>query len=142
MPVDASVIETVSTTTHITLTATTFFAPIATSYGACNPENIVSTINGKFITNIHTVNGVSSSFYYVERIANAYDCCVACMQSDTCGAALFSDNYVNIALKQCFQLGNGGVCSGSTPVVGFVADGGTGAAFIASNGNCGQYSYP
>jgi hypothetical protein len=131
-----------STTATILATTSTVFAPVASFYAACNADNIVSTINGNVVAGVRAANGVSNSFYFLQRVVTAYDCCVACIQSDTCGAALFYDTYTNIPLKQCFQIGNGGTCSGSTLVTELVADGNSPAAFIASNGLCGQFSYP
>jgi hypothetical protein len=153
VPVAAATTETVSLITHVTSTVTasstttttltttsTVFAPVATFYAACDTDNIVSTINGKIIANFHKLNGVENSFYYAQRVVTAYDCCVACIQSDTCGATLFYDTYTNIPLKQCFFIGNGGTCSGSMPFAELVVDSNSPAAFIASNGNCGRYS--
>ena len=151
MPVDASSTVTVPATTHVTSTATasstttttltttsTVFAPVATFYAACDTNNIVSSINGNVITNAQSING----FFIVPSATNAYDCCVACMQSDTCGAALFYDTFVNRPQKQCYMVGNGGVCSGSRSVAQLFTDSGTESVFVASNGNCGQFSYP
>jgi hypothetical protein len=142
---------TVPTTTHITETATvsstttttfattsTVFAPVATSYAACDTNNVVSTINGNVIRNAYSYNG----FTNVPGLVDAYSCCVACIQSDTCGAAVFWDTQSGDPYKQCYLIGNGGTCSGSTPIASLNLDDDNGSAFVASNGNCGQYSYP
>jgi hypothetical protein len=151
VPVNAASTETVSTTTHITSTATasstttttltttsTVFGPLETFYAACDTNNLVSTVNDNAITNAQSING----FAFAQDPADAYECCVACLQSDTCGAALFYDTFLGGPQKQCYMVRNGGVCSASSSVASLVVGGGGGAAFIASNGNCGQFSYP
>jgi hypothetical protein len=139
VPTTTHIIETttVSSTTTITLaTTSTVFAPVATFYAACDTNNLVSAINGKVITDGYAGNGFSQ----VSGFVDAYSCCVACIQSDTCAVSLFFDTYFGNPLKYCLFVGNGGTCSGSTQVGSLTVTADTGAAFVASNGNCGRYS--
>jgi hypothetical protein len=149
VPFDASSTVTVPTTTHVTETATvsstttttlattsTVFAPVATFYAACDTNKLVSTINGNVIKQVYVNNG----YTYVPDSVDAYSCCVACIQSNTCGAAAFLDTQSGESLKQCFLLGNGDTCSGSSSVGYLDVDSDSGRAFVASNGNCGRYS--
>jgi hypothetical protein len=132
VPVNAAWTETVSTTTHITSTATasstttttltttsTVFGALETFYAACDTNNLVSTVNGNAITNAQSING----FAFAQGPADAYDCCVACLQSDTCGAALFYDTFLGDPQKQCYMVRNGGVCSASSSVASLVVGG-------------------
>ena len=132
-------VATLSSTSTTTLRTTSAVSgPLETLYTACDTNNTVSTINGNVISNAQPSNG----FSIAPSVANAYDCCFACMQSDKCGAALFYDTFLGDSQGQCYMVGNGGVCAGSRSVAKLFMDSGSGAASIASNGICGQYSYP
>jgi hypothetical protein len=150
VPIDASTTLTESATTEITTTATasstltttiattsTILAPLATFYAACDTNNRVSTINGSPITNSIDYNG-----FTVSASDSAYNCCVSCIQSATCGASWFLDSYLYGPANQCYMFAYSSSCSGSTADAKLLTDDGSGATLTASNGYCGQFAYP
>jgi hypothetical protein len=74
-----------STTTSTLTTTSTEFAPIATYYPACGSDNRVTSVDGRGI-----INGDVPNWYVTTQAASAYDCCVLCLQSQSCGATFYS----------------------------------------------------
>ncbi|KAK5702487.1 hypothetical protein LTR17_022284 [Elasticomyces elasticus] len=144
MPADASTTETISSTTSlteistiyttfsVTLTSTsTSFAPQATTYAACTSNNLISVLNGgQAITNAYIVD-MSYAYQYGATAATAYDCCVLCQQTATCGMAAFSSGACVLATSN--------TCSASVFAVDLATSGNDGYTF--SNGPCGQAKY-
>ena len=139
MPVDASTTITFyttvtatstvvpTTTTSLTATVTqTQTQPSATYYAACGPNNQLTSVNGVPIDGANFYNFADSS-----DISNPYDCCVACLQSPTCGASTyFEPNF-------CYLARNGGTCNPAVPALGVYTDASAGGGVSVSSSNCG-----
>jgi hypothetical protein len=96
----------------------------------------VATVNGNTITDTPYINRIT-----ISPSTGAYDCCVQCIQSDTCAASFNLETYIYGPANQCYLFPTGGTCSGSTPVTYLIVNDNSGATLSASNGNCGQFSY-
>lgn len=144
IPVEASTTLTSSTATTLTLTSTvtdststtqtttsTAFAPVSASYAACANNNLVSQVNGVIISNF---SNEPYGFGLAGDTASAYDCCVLCQQTATCGASFYLSPQ-----SECYIVNNSGTC---TPDTANEQDAVlvTNSAFnlVASNGACGQ----
>ena len=121
-----------STTTSTLTTTSTEFAPIATYYPACGSDNRVTSIDGRGI-----INGDVPNWYVTTQAASAYDCCVLCLQSQSCGATFYSNTVFD---NFCALVNTAGTCSPTTQVNELITNPGTGY-YVVSNGNCGRHGY-
>jgi hypothetical protein len=81
---------TTTTTTTLTVTSTTI-----TGYDACATNNLLGpSYNGDIIDNEYS----SANGYALLSATTAYDCCVACITSDTCAGTAFQTDG-----NLCFQ---------------------------------------
>ena len=142
LPIDTSSTSIVSTLTTVTSVATisstitssltttsTTILPQATFYAACSPNNLVSRINGVSLTHRVPVY----NFGQTARAPRAYDCCLFCLETASCGAAAY-DNLTG----NCYFNNNNCTCSPTEQDVKIV--GGSGQ-FTFANSNCGQAFY-
>ncbi|KAI4920163.1 hypothetical protein J4E90_002303 [Alternaria incomplexa] len=145
---DAVVTNTVTSVTEVTSTSTVSVFTTVTStttivaevpgptiYAACSTNNIVSTSNGRKITNGNVGPGATFSS---ASAPTAYDCCVACITSLACGASIF---YSQGCLLSTYE--NGRTCSQNDVAFNGVFD----PQFdfdplFVSNGNCGKAIVP
>ncbi|KAK1071652.1 hypothetical protein LTR33_010413 [Friedmanniomyces endolithicus] len=143
--VDASTTTTLSTTT-ISTTLTTIFptttvtststvtqqAPASTAYAQCQPNNIVTNVNGNGISQ---VDFLVSEFFTTVAVSSAA-CCVLCAQSATCVT------YSYFGANDCeLQTRADGVCQGNAAVNAFFTQPQTDYSYAVGNGACGQYAF-
>ncbi|KEQ73584.1 hypothetical protein M436DRAFT_63864 [Aureobasidium namibiae CBS 147.97] len=120
---------TTTTTTTTTLTVTSTLA----GYDACATNNLLGpSYNGDIIDNESAAAGGYSTD---PSATTAYDCCVSCLNSDTCsGTAFLTDGNL------CLQI-TGATCTNVQQNAGsfyYEPSGqGTGDSYIVSNSNCG-----
>ena len=158
MPIDASTTVTTSTITTVTVTTTfsststtfstttsTSVLPVATFYAACDTNNIVSSVSNLPIYVLQAYNGFSKT-----NATSAYDCCVACLLSNSCGASTYSfvdgtTLHTDVdEVESCYTLpiSPSGQCDPSISVGNFRIQPGAGISrYTLSNGNCGQVSF-
>jgi hypothetical protein len=123
---------TTSTSTIIsTLTSiTTSFAPQATYYAACAPNNLVSRINGNGIDSLTYHPGIPVNDISYTAANSPYDCCVQCVSQSTCAGSFFYRGNCEL-----YAPTNGGAAQ-----VG--ASSGSDLSVVLSNGYRGYYTYP
>ncbi|KAK0867916.1 hypothetical protein LTS02_003889 [Friedmanniomyces endolithicus] len=144
--VDASTTNTISTTTTsttlttlspsttVTSTSTvTQQAPASTAYAQCQPNNIVTHVNGNGIIEIDF--NVPEVFTTVPASSPAA-CCALCAQSATCVSyAYFGGNDCELQTRV------DGVCQGNAAVNAFFTQPQTDYSWAVGNGACGQYAF-
>lgn len=83
---------TTSTSTIIsTLTSiSTSFAPQATYYAACAPNNLVNKIDGNSFAYLIFQPYILPSEVSVTTVSSAYDCCVQCISQSSCAGSAFA----------------------------------------------------
>jgi len=126
-----SIATEISTTTSTSTTISTSFAPLATYYAACGSDNQVSSVNGRELYD----QGVRFPVEVINT-ANAYDCCVRCLQSPICGSSLFSAADGNY----CALVSSSGTCDPTKETADLYATGNPEKFAVVSNSNCGRVS--
>jgi hypothetical protein len=113
-------------------TTTTSFAPQATYYAACAPNNLVGKINGNRIGSVTYHPGLPLSEMSGITTDNAYDCCAQCAAQSACAGAEWIVQYQDCTLY--LPSGGGtaqlGTASSSNIVV------------VTSNGYRSYWTYP
>jgi len=74
--------------------------------------------------------GVNNAFSQTTA-SSAYDCCVACITSDSCGADAFFSGGI------CFLVSDNGDCDPKQQVLAFITQSGDPGGDFVSAGNCG-----
>jgi hypothetical protein len=134
---------TVITETQLQATTTTFSAtqtvevvqPSSTYYAACSSDNIISKVNGAFISNISYKGGIGGQSLQSLVTTSPYECCASCMSAPGCSGSMYLQKG-----SRCFLLIQPpGLCS-LDAIAGQVLGQGQAEAYIVSNGLCGRYS--
>jgi len=134
-----TVTEPVATTTTVTTTVATetatateteYVGPTPTAYGACGADNILSSYMGRGIDTFSPDNGFEP---LPALFASAADCCVACVNDDSCEGSAYVDG-------SCYFLTGGATCDPSASYGAFDATS-EGVFAELSNSNCGQWRF-
>lgn len=126
----STVTETTTLTSSFSETQTvSAVAPTSTYYAACGSDNIITSINGG-----QPIGGArfASPDYFatLNNVPNAYECCVACINTPNCGGTY---GYPGV----CFlHMQSENVCSQNNVAYRLFTSGS--ASAFASNGYCGQ----
>lgn len=124
---------TLFTTVVSTSTATVAATSTTTVYAACATGNIL----GPRLASGQYVSGVSIyEQYAASNATNAYDCCVACINSPNCDGAGFSPSHGGCILLPS----NAGTCVSPQENGGAVNYGSAVSDISVSNGLCGYFS--
>ena len=121
-----------TTTTTVDDPVSTSIAPEATSYAACQPNNLVYGVDGQ-----DALYGIGTPYTFSDdqTVTSPYDCCVSCITTPDCGGAAFFPG------DGCYTYTDGGTCSATQITGGFSSmDSATMDATI-SNAYCGQFVY-
>ncbi|KAJ5619403.1 hypothetical protein N7510_003387 [Penicillium lagena] len=125
-------------TITLTPTNTVTASSTASFYAACATPNIAGSplssdfgsAAGEYITQVlWTPAQIPGSTLLTGDASSAYDCCVSCIQDDSCAFSTFGVGY-------CYLV-NSRKCSGSNYANALVVQGESGGPIQVSNGNCG-----
>ncbi|CAK1355806.1 unnamed protein product [Cercospora beticola] len=129
--------ESSTTTTSIT-SVSTIYQPQPTYYAACGPSNTVSYVDNTRIANIAAINP-DNGFSFGSGATSAYECCVQCLLSGTCGASTW---HPAAGVCYFFPFGTSGTCSATEEVGTFAKGSGSATVgFVVSNSNCGEIEF-
>ena len=119
------------TTVTFTSTTTELTGPTPTFYAACADDNILTQVNGQYVSALYYAPPMGSE--NLGTFATAYECCVACAKKEGCMGAGW------IASSICIGAKMEGTCDGSAIGGQFGAFAGTNPGWAVSNGACGQW---
>ncbi|RAH75033.1 uncharacterized protein BO66DRAFT_434135 [Aspergillus aculeatinus CBS 121060] len=129
----STAIVTTTTSTETTTNTATVQAPAQTQYAACGPDNQITTVNGRSITEV-----VVTGNYETNSASTPYDCCVACIDHSTPCAG-----YLSAEGAGCYLLLPGGTnnatCSPSNRDTASVDLGNGVGGFTVGNSGCGSF---
>ncbi|KAK0303502.1 hypothetical protein LTR01_008057 [Friedmanniomyces endolithicus] len=131
----STTLTTIFPTTTVTSTSTvTQQAPVSTAYAQCQPNNIVTNVNGNGISQVNFL--VSEYFTSIPAASSPAACCALCAQSATCVT------YAYFGANECeLQTRADGVCQGNAAVNEFFTQPQTDHSYAIGNGACGQYAF-
>lgn len=130
-----SSVSIVATTTTLTVTntATELAGPTPTFYAACSDDNILTNIDGQYVSALYYGNGATGGSMNLGTFTSAYQCCVACLNNVNCKGAGY------IAGSICIGATSQSTCDGSVQGPRFGATGQTNVGWAVSNSPCGQW---
>ncbi|PPJ53598.1 hypothetical protein CBER1_00440 [Cercospora berteroae] len=127
-----------STTTTFITSISTIYQPQPTYYAACGPSNTISYVDNTRIANIAAINP-ENGFSFGSGATGAYECCVQCILSGTCGASTW---HPAAGVCYFFPFGTSGTCSATEEVGTFAKGSGSATVgFVVSNSNCGEIEF-
>ncbi|MCJ1360723.1 MAG: hypothetical protein MMC33_010732 [Icmadophila ericetorum] len=141
LTIDAAATVTITDSTSIFITAiatetdtmsatVTSVFPEATYYPQCGTSNLLEPYDGYGIIQI-----VAFTSFNIADESTAYSCCVKCITTSGCAAAIYA-----ASINQCYLVGDGGTCSASNQVGVFntATSEAANAGIIFANGPCGE----
>jgi hypothetical protein len=147
VPSDVSKTLSFSTTIPVTVTTTFYTSPVVTTtttftvsstltgYAACATNNLLGPVyNGNIIDDVYFGGNIYDDS--TTPTNSAYDCCVACLTSETCSGSSYETNSGTCYQYTARSCANGQIYGGSFT---HESNGGsnTGFSFVISNSNCG-----
>ncbi|KAH7184632.1 uncharacterized protein B0J16DRAFT_340254 [Fusarium flagelliforme] len=106
-------------------------------YLACSEENIISTANGGKALFYRNTIGITYDTLAITGMANAYECCAACMKNPKC---LSSITAVSNSANCYHYVSRDNVCpNGQVKWSSYFTRNGASPGWLWSNGPCGSY---